>query len=252
MNPTDPASNATTLHAGTPEWSVLGMLSHDLRTPLNGALGFLDLLSDTPLTDEQRDYLDTAIQCAEELQDTLDGILNCIRANAGRLALVEESIDLAEFLSGTCRLFRRQAQMRGIGFELHLASGMPRRWRLDRVKLRQILSNLLANALKFTRRGEIRVEVEPIAPTFDRLPAGVRLAVRDSGVGIPAEEIERVFEPFHQVSRGALERSTGTGLGLAIVAQLAAAMGGSLKIESAKGEGTAVTLDFPWRQEDAP
>lgn len=232
---------------GLPE--VLGMLGHDLRAPLNGILGFLELLERTALDSEQRDCLTTARACGVELKETLDGILAGLEADAGRLPLHAEWHDVRGFLATVARTFELQAAQHGITFACEVNPSLPPLWYFDRIKLRQVLTNLVTNALKFTRPGGavwLDAGLGPLS-TADAGPR-LELRVRDSGVGIRTADLTRVFAPFERGRSpgGNGPARPGHGLGLAIVHRLTAALNGTVELRSAEGHGTEVRLRFAW------
>lgn len=230
------------------EWGTrefLAMLGHDLRASAANVQGFLDLLADTRLDGEQRDYLETAKGSADELQAILEGILECLRFGEGRLILQEVPVDLRKLLQAVVRGFRLQSKVAGVGLRLETDEQMAAWWRFDAVKLRQILNNLLGNALKFSHSGEVVLQVAK------REEGGVFLMVRDSGPGMPDNVRQGLFEAFRQDDgEKAYLSARGYGLGLAIVKKLVATMGGGMEIRSRRGLGTTVLVEFPsWQAE---
>ena len=236
---------------GVPEWSqgeILRMLGHDLKTPLNGVSGFLDLLDGTELTTEQRDYVQTARQCAENLRETLENILECAQLDSGKLAVSREPVDMAELLKGIVDHFHPHIRGTEITLEIFISDDVPSSILLDRVKTRQIIENLVGNAIKFTKTGAITIRTDTAIASADTVHSSrlLKFTIQDTGIGIRDEDIARVFAPFfrcnHEVS------SPGVGLGLTIVEKLVATLGGSLNIKSALGVGTTVTVMLPFSE----
>jgi len=227
--------------------NFLAIMSHELRTPLNAILGYADLLdAETagPLVDGQRGHLDRIRTAARHLSSIIEEILAYARLEAGRERLVPEPVELGTIMGEAADLIRPAMAERG----LDLAVVVPERPHVvatDAAKLRQIVLNLLGNAMKFTDHGGVRLRLE--------VRNGIALLrVRDSGVGIAPEHLERIFEPFWQVEQNSTRRAGGTGLGLAVTRRLAELLGGELEVESAPGRGSTFTLRLPLDATPAP
>jgi PAS domain S-box-containing protein len=233
----------------------LANMSHEIRTPLNGIFGMLQLLQDSPLDSDQHEYVDIALATGRGLMTIIDDILDFSRMEAGKLELDEREFDFHETLAVIERNFQVQAQESGVAMRFHVPADLPGRLVGDDARLRQILFNLVGNALKFTSQGQVRVEVYPLPHGTQEGRVRLGFAVEDTGIGIEPEEIDRIFEAFTQVDASATRKYQGTGLGLGIVRRLVRLMGGSLAMESEPGHGTGVhfTLDFalPGRTEAA-
>jgi PAS domain S-box-containing protein len=225
----------------------LAAMSHELRTPLNAIGGYTDLLVmglRGPITDEQRADLERIRRGQQHLLAVINDILNFSRIDAGQMEYDIGAVRLAEILESVAQLIEPQAKSKGIQFALANCPPDEIIW-ADRVKTEQILLNLLSNAVKFTDRGG-RVAVR----CDDHDEATARIAVSDTGTGIAPDQLERIFEPFVQVGRSLTSSREGTGLGLAISRDLARAMRGDIRVESALGIGSTFTLTLPHRPPD--
>lgn len=232
-----------------PEWSegeILRMLGHDLKTPLGGISGFLELLDGTELTAEQRDHVETARECAENLRATLESILECARLESGKLVVSREPVDIRGLLKGIAQDFQPHVRGTEVTLEVVVGDDVPNRVLLDRTKTRQVIENLVGNAVKFTQTGGVTVRADAvIAPTgIARPPHLIKFTIEDTGVGIRDEDISHIFAPFFRSNHGT--SSPGIGLGLAIVDKLVATLGGSLNIKSTLDVGTTVTVMLPF------
>ena len=221
--------------------SFLAHMSHELRTPLNGVMGMTQLAQALATGREQRRYLELALQSGQALLRILDDVLDFARVEAGRLQLQDEDIDLAQLAAETLRSFMPEVRGKGldVGFDY---VGDITRVRADAGRLRQIISNLVGNAIKFTDRGRVLLIVEVQAA--DAGTCLVRLRVRDSGIGMPEATAARVFEPFEQGDSGTNRRHGGTGLGLSIVRMLARMMGGDVSVRSRPGLGSEFRVEL--------
>lgn len=230
----------------------LSTMSHEIRTPLNGVLGMAELLQTTALDTVQSRYCAAISASASALRDLLGDILDLAKIEAGKaeICLVDFDVHaLAAELAGT---YRDLAAAGGNDFSLEMEVPTPGWFTGDRTRLRQVLYNLLGNAVKFTHGGKIVMCVRVIAPKVDGGDTWLDFRVRDTGIGMTAEALENLFQPFTQADSSTMRRYGGSGLGLAIVRRLVELMKGTIHVESAVGEGTEVRFELPLRSARAP
>jgi signal transduction histidine kinase len=221
----------------------LATISHEIRTPMNGVLGMLSAMRDTQLSPQQRDYLKTASDSAESLLLLLNDVLDFSKIEADRLELERAPFPPATVARAATDLMHARARDKGLQFELRLADGLPGVILGDATRLRQILVNLIGNAIKFTERGRVELTVECVDRTATQ--ASMQFTVTDTGIGIDSAALEKLFKPFSQADASMSRRYGGTGLGLAISNRLAQAMGGILQVQSTLNQGTTFRLLLP-------
>ena len=217
----------------------LANVSHELRTPLNGILSMLQLLDAQDLDEQQRTYVRTAGSSGMALLRIISDILDFARIEANKMRLQIEPFDFRTAFESSLDLFRRQAEEKGLTFDVVIGEGIPALLLGDDARVRQILFNLVGNALKFTERGGIRVECSRL-PYAEAGYAAIYLEIADTGIGISSEDLKRIFEAFTQVHNPPSHKYQGTGLGLGIVQHLVRRMRGSMTIDSEQGAGTTV------------
>ncbi|RMR04439.1 Sensor histidine kinase/response regulator [Pseudomonas syringae pv. primulae] len=221
----------------------LAMMSHELRTPMNGVLGMLQLMETTRMTDEQSEYATLATESTEHLLKVINDILDFSRIERDALQLEGIAFNLAELVSASTHAFNHSALQRKLLLELHVQPGLEAMTVIgDPTRIRQILVNLIGNALKFTEEGKVCVEADWVMLDDEQLRFTCK--VHDSGIGIDAERLESMFDAFKQADSSISRRYGGTGLGLPIARKLAERMGGTLCAESVEGAGSAFTLQI--------
>ncbi|MBK8175182.1 MAG: response regulator [Rhodospirillales bacterium] len=223
----------------------LATMSHELRTPLNAIIGMGDLLGHTALDRDQQEMVRTIQTSGGALLSLIEDVLDVSQIEAGRITVSETEFDLYASLADIVAMFRPQAEGKGLALTLHIGAGVPWPVRGDSRHLRQILTNLIANAIKFTESGRVSIDV---APAAKQPPSGLllRFNVRDTGIGIAAEQQAQIFERFVQADDTIHRRYGGTGLGLSITRSLVQLVGGSIGLESTPGKGSLFHVDLPF------
>lgn len=227
----------------------LASLTHEIRTPLSGILGMADLLLETNLDDEQREYVNAARLCAENLFEILNSALEYAALEAGQLLLDEGEFSLKEMIDAAVNQQLARARAKGVRLFSTLEAGLPESMIGDGPKIRELLGHVLGNAVKFTPSGTVELRVSAVT---DASGAWLITEVRDTGIGIPADRMESIFESFRQVESGLARSYSGLGLGLALARKLAALMGGSISAVSAPGKGSTFTIRLPLRRPADP
>lgn len=230
--------------AGKARSDFLAMISHEIRTPMSGILGLVDLLSSCDLTTRQHEYVRTLQRAGDHLFDLLTGILDFSRIEAKGIEIETEVFDLRRAVGSVTDMFRGEAEAKGLQLRVKVSPGLPTVWEGDTRCLRQILVNLVGNAIKFTECGHIEIRIRADEP----LSGGkgvLRFDVEDTGIGISGEHCDSVFDPFVQVDRELVGKSIGSGLGLAISRRLVAVLGGRISVSSIVGQGSVFSFTLP-------
>jgi signal transduction histidine kinase/CheY-like chemotaxis protein len=230
--------------------TFLANMSHEIRTPMNGIVGMTNLTLRTSLAGPQREYLQIIRSSAESLLRIVDDILDFSKIEAGRLSLDETDFELSECIYDALRIVEPQAYAKGLAISCSISDSIPVNVCGDPFRVRQVLLNLLGNAVKFTREGKIQLTATTVARRFH--VDEVHFSVRDTGVGIPEEKLDSVFRPFEQADASTTRTFGGTGLGLAISTQLVELMGGRLWVESTVGEGSCFHFTAKFRPAKSP
>ena len=225
------------LNAASEKSEFMATLTHEMRTPMNGVIGGLDLLADAGLSGSQCEYLLLARQAADNMMELVDRMLSCANGAGGCAVANQEELDLPVTIEAVTMDHRVKFAEKGLSFEIQMAPGVPRRIRCNASQLARLLDILLCNAFKFTDRGGARLDIA--LERMEGARAVIRVTVTDSGIGIPSDMLERIFEPFTQVDGSITRRFGGAGLGLSIASQIAQVLNGTLHAESSPGEGSA-------------
>ena len=233
------ASTRTAEAANEAKSRFLAAISHEIRTPMNGVIGMAELALATDLSDRQRMYVDTISQSAHSLLAMLNDVLDFSKIEAGKLELEVREIDLHATIVDSVRLLSVSAWQKGLNLNCRIAPRVPVLVQADSTRLRQVLLNLMGNAIKFTARGDVDVSAE--WTNAGRL----ELAIRDTGIGIAADRVTRIFQPFDQGGAAVTRRFGGTGLGLSISSELVTLMGGTIQVESEVGQGSTFRVQLP-------
>lgn len=215
-------------------------ISHELRTPLNGLLGFTELIRDTTQDAQSREFAQVAMLSARQLQSVVDTILDFARVESGRMPFRPAPVEPRRLLGEALAHHEAQAAAQGLSLALSVGDDCPLVIETDGARLRTVIDQLLSNAVKFTEQGSVALAAQ-------RADGGLRITVRDTGVGIPADRLARLFRPFENADTEFRHPAQGMGLGLPLARQLAELLGATLDIESREGEGTTATLLVPMR-----
>ena len=225
----------------------LATMSHEIRTPMNGVIGMSSLLAETPLTDQQRMYTQTITTCGESLLNVINDILDFSKIESGNMELEKEDFNLRSCIEDVLDIFATKAAHIGIDLVYQIDVDVPLQVVGDDLRLRQVITNLVSNAMKFTQKGEVFVGVH-LLKSLPGGPLELGFDVRDTGIGIPPDKLERLFKAFSQVDSSTTRKYGGTGLGLAISEKLVKLMDGQIRVESEPGKGSTFSFTIQTRK----
>lgn len=231
------------MQASVSKSEFLANMSHEIRTPMNGVLGMLELLNDTDLSRTQSDLVETAHNSAESLLEIINDILDFSKLEAGKIEVEKVSFNLGVLIEEVCTLLARRTFTKGLELNCFLPANLNTKWMGDPMRIRQVLTNLIGNAIKFTEQGEVSVTLKPIS--VDNDTQLFRCEIRDTGIGIAPDVQARLFQPFTQAETATARRFGGTGLGLSICKSLVTLMGGTLGLDSTLGKGSCFWFTLP-------
>lgn len=228
--------------------NFLANMSHEIRTPMNGIIAMIDLLNDTTLDKEQNDFVSTIKSSSNILLNILNDILDLSKLEAGKMTLSNGPLSVVDTVEMVKSLFHQQASMKGISIKISLDNSIPKNIEMDETRLMQVLSNLVSNAIKFTEKGAVEIKVDVLSKNKDDL--ALKFSIIDSGIGIAKENIEKLFQNFHQLDNSVRKSYAGTGLGLAISKELVRLMDGVIGVDSVKGKGSTFWFTMKSRELD--
>ena len=227
----------------------LANMSHELRTPMNGVLGMAGVLAETTLSDSQKEYVQCIMNSGEAMLNLINDILDTSKIESGHISIDSEIVNIPYLVDEINKSLSLSAQKRGNKLEVDLQNlSTPDLW-VDKSRLRQVLTNLVGNAIKFTENGLVRIEIHTVLQPDQK--KGIQFAVSDTGIGMSPETVEGLFVPFHQGDSSMTKKFGGTGLGLSICKKLVEAMGGEIKVATRPSEGSQFWFTLPFRESEA-
>ena len=239
------------MRLGEAKTSFLAMMSHEIRTPMNGVIGMIDLMEHTKLSTQQSQYLNIIRESAFALLSVINDVLDLTRLQTGRFEIRPEPVQIADLIGSVTDLMQAPMRQKGLGLNVSVDGAVPVEVMLDPIRIRQVLTNIVGNAVKFTDQGSISVKAS-VAATSLFSGQALRIDVADTGPGIADAEQLVIFEPFTQADSSLSRRHDGAGLGLSICKSLVEAMGGAIELESAYGKGSIFSIWVPLRLVDKP
>lgn len=220
-------------------------MSHEIRTPMNSILGFSELLKDSIKLEKNKDYLDAIISSGKNLMTLINDILDLSKIEADRIELQFEAVDIRKLFREVYQIFTLKANEKNLDYKFGIADNLPEELIMDEARIRQIMLNLIGNAVKFTDEGYVRIDISAVDPDEKKKQTGLMIEVSDSGIGIHEEEKELIFEAFRQQSGQSIKSYGGTGLGLTITKRLVEMMGGRIEVESEYQKGSVFRINLP-------